>query len=453
MSRRLLLDTIRAEDAKRLMSDLKVEVYGAAGSHFVDLYREWGSLASASKGIVSKHADELYVPIAYDISWSKIKECDPIQRSEVSFKLQEKLFSAEEQRARGIEEEKIQDQEEIFAEAMAMLPNKRGFAALDVSTGCGKTKTAVHISAALGKKIIVICSNKDVLSQWEDEYKATGVSVAWIGTDGKLSNAQVHVTTVDNASKIKAGDAWDVGTVIYDEAHLWTESCVTLGLLALAPDALILLSATLDRPDGLDKALELYYGKNKVVRILKKDFTLHKCLSKIKADTSKKVSIGGSSRTDYHHAMASVYGNASFAPRVAALCIHVMQKTGRTLAFFNSNASLYAISGALGDIPHAILNKNLKIKDVLKDHQLILCIKPKAKEGVNIPELRSVILVDSGNDIRQQEGRVRGDFFDLWIVIHNAKMFENHWEKAEEWASVRSKGTYKSSTVDMSSLT
>lgn len=444
MSRRILLDTIRAADAKRLMADLKVTVYGPASSKHVNLFREW-------PGPTPKQ-DELYIPLGYDISWSSMKECDPIQRSEHTFKLQEALFTADQQRVQGIEEEKIRDQQTIYDEAMAMLPGKRGFVALDVSTGCGKTKTAVHISAAIGKRIIVICANKDVLAQWEAEYKATGVSVAWVGTDGKLSDAVVHVCTVDNASKIKAPDARDTGTVIYDEAHLWTESCVTLGLLALAPDVLIMLSATLDRTDGLDKALELYYGKNKVVRILKKDFTLHKCLSKIKADTSKKVSVGGVSRTNYNYAMKSVYDNPHFATRVASLCRHVVAATGRTLVFFNNNASLYAVSAALSDTPHAILNKDLKLKDVLKDHQLILCIKPKAKEGVNIPNLRSVILADSGNDIRQQEGRVRDDDFDIWVVIHQASMFERHWNQAEEWAGIRSKGTFKQDVIDMSAL-
>ena len=425
---------LKPADAKRLLNDLTLTITTATGPLTYYCFRE-------AKGI-------LYVPLAYDASWlsgSSMVESGPHRKCD--FKPVKVLMKKSDQLERGVEPDKVKDQQEIFDEVKDMISF-----ALCLSTGFGKTTLSSILAAHYGEKVVVLCGNLGILDQWEAEFIECGATVAKI-TNPKakeIPDVDVLLCTIEVGRKLTPDQVADVGTVIYDEAHLSTVTAVSETLLNFTPNRLIMCTATLERKDGAHDGLSLYHGGRTVKRVLKKTFELVRCESGIAPDTSKKVNIGGRRRINYTHAMESVYSDPRFPIIVANLIRDVLAESdGRVLVLFRENDPLYAVAALLKDVEYFIANKQVSIKKELGEEKLILAIDKKAKEGVDIKGLKDVVMTYSSNSIHQPEGRVRDDDFRVWIVVHDHAMHEKHWRLAKEWAEERSRGEYRMRTVKM----
>lgn len=444
MSISLSFEHLGKKCAGRLLNEVSVTIQDAEGPHLIECYREYN--------------DAIHVPMGMDLSWLSPESVNlnpPRERYE--YKMMRKLYSGKKQLEEGVEPERVKDQEEIVEEILEKMPDGKGSFMLALSTGMGKTTIAIHLASLWGRKTAVICPNLDILAQWEVEFKKTGVKVAYVTNprkNGLEPSAVVYLMGVEMASKLTPTMTKEVGTVIVDEGHRSSVTCVTKSLLNFTPDGLLFLTATPHLAKA-EKAFRLYVQDRIITRILKKTITVHKCSSGLHPDTSKKVRIGGGyPRLDYNHAMESIYTDKNYLPMMERFIRHVHSSgDGRTIVLFRRKEHINQLSTSMKDIPHSILLEKIKAKDCVGDEgHLILAIDTKAKEGVDIPGVKRVVLTFSGNDIAQPEGRSREDEFNLYIIIHEHAMFEKHWKKAESWLGVRTRDTYLIEHVDMTKI-
>lgn len=442
MSVRLLLSQLN-NHSRRLLNSVTVSAKEKGVARQVQCFRDRG--------------EYVHIPMGLDLSFLPESAFAPLPtRTECHITPTKTLYSGKKQREEGVEEDKIKDQEEIVEEVLNFIPNGRGSCALYASTGVGKTSMAIHLSAMWKKKVCVICANSLVQDQWVEEYREAGAKVSYITNPARLDldpTADVYVCGVQMASNLDPTMTSDIGTLIYDEAHLATETAITCSLLNFTPNTLLLMTGSPQREDGLEAGLELYSGKKEIVRILKKTFDSYKCLSKLVPNTSKKIRFAGKERTDYSAAMDSIHIQPGFYPMIVGLIryIHRQALEGeKVLVFFRLNAVIEDVSARLSDIPHVLVNKNKKPD--LSETSLILAIDKKMKEGVNVPGVKHILMTYSSKNVIQPEGRSRDDDFTFWQVIHQHKMFEDHWELTDKWFHIRSRGTHRTHVIDMTTL-
>jgi hypothetical protein len=413
------------------MKDLTVKINTVAENMEVMCFKEY-------KG-------KLYIPMGYDSSW--LKDIDELPTfSKHTYKPKKKLYSGKTQLELGVHPDKVKDQQEIYDQVIGW-----DCFALCLSTGFGKTGLAAMIAAHEGGRTLVFCSNLDILDQQGTEFESCEVSVGW-ATSTQVPDTTVVLCSIENGRKLKPDQLRDFKTVIYDEGHLSTVTSITETLLNTTPARLIVCTATMKRNDGAHKGLELYYGKRSVVRVLKKDFTMVKCLTGIVPDTSKKVVIRGKSRVNYTAAIASINSNPDFPVMIANFLRALVESTteGKIIVFFRENCVINAVKPLLKDIDYFVSQQSVKIKRELGDQRLILAIDKKVKEGVDIRGIKHVVQTYSSPHIEQAEGRARDDDFYFWYFVNNNTMHEKHYKEALKWCDERSRGDYVSKVLTLS---
>ena len=426
MSRTISLDKVTPTAARRLMRDLTVKVTTASGTSEVMCFLEYN--------------DKLHIPMGYDTTW--LGEMDPLPTfSSHVYTPVKSLYSGKEQLERGVEPDKVKDQQEIYDQVIGW-----DSFALCLSTGMGKTGLSAIIAAKDGGRTIVFCPRIDILDQWEDEFKACGVTVGWVTNPqaNELPDTTVLLSTIEMGRKLSPVQMRDIKTVIYDEAHLSTITGMTETLLKTTPARLIICTATMKRIDGAHKGLALYYGDHCVIRVLKKDFTIVKCLTGIVPNTSKKISIAGRSRMDYTAAIASINSDPRFPKLIANFLRALYHSTteGKIVVLFREKCVINDVTPLLADVDYFVSMGSTKIKRELGNQRLILAIDKKMKEGVDLRGVKHVVQTYSSPSIEQAEGRARDDDFYFWYFVSDARVHENHWDEALKWCHERSRGEY-----------
>ena len=138
---------------------------------------------------------------------------------------------------------------------------------INAGTGIGKSILALIISAFLRKRAIIVVHTKEIILQWKEYIEANMINakVGYIsGQKYKLDGCDFVICTVQSLMKstLPLEELLaDFDTVIYDEAHHYCSQVFSNVLRRIVTRYSISLSATIDRPDGLDKVLHWYLGE------------------------------------------------------------------------------------------------------------------------------------------------------------------------------------------------
>ena len=162
------------------------------------------------------------------------------------------------------------EQEEIIAEVRPSLKNT-GAALINLSTGMGKTLTAVYIATRLIKlqTLIIIPGITVLIPQWVEEItESTGGRVQILkGKTVPDPEADFYIVNAMNLPKISRTSLEGIGLVIVDEVHAAFTRSRLPALLHVSARYVIGLSATPFRSDGFHKtALPLFFGNAIVSR-------------------------------------------------------------------------------------------------------------------------------------------------------------------------------------------
>jgi len=167
-------------------------------------------------------------------------------------------------------------QQEIKEECINFL-NQKGCVLISLYPGAGKTALSIYLASKIGLKTLIVCHRLVLIEQWKQAIARfiDNPRVGFVKTD---KNKERFRRTLDNdfilvnAQNVKAFGREmfkDVGLVIIDEIHAILAESLSECLYHLSPRYLIGLSATPERPDGLDGLLDFYFGKEtRIVREL-----------------------------------------------------------------------------------------------------------------------------------------------------------------------------------------
>lgn len=302
-------------------------------------------------------------------------------------------------------------------------------------TGMGKTAMAIYISIYLGLKTVIICHLDTIRRQWPKEYeKFSGgtVRVQFVeGANAKLDPfADVYIIGIQKASKMSSDDFIKVGTVIVDESQIATVTAFTEVLPKFHPRYLIGLSATPDRPDGMQYLFYPYFGNPNRFIVLKekKNFTVYKYITKYKPEISYTM-VNGKSVPNWNVIVNSIEENSERWKEIANIAINHPKE--KIIIMCNRKVLSRGIYDTLTELGENVelLIENTKTWD-MEARILVVGIK-KGGVGLNDPKLTMAIIASDTKDSRQLEGRVRTNNNILYHVVDNYKTFENHYKECE----------------------
>ena len=155
--------------------------------------------------------------------------------------------------------------------------NRRGCVLISLYPGAGKTALSIYLASRIRLKTLIICHRIVLIEQWQHAISRF-VESPRIGFVKTQRSAEKLKASLDNdfllvnAQNVKSfgREAFqDVGLVIVDEIHAILAESLAECLHHLSPRYLIGLSATPERPDGMDALLDFYFGReNRIVREL-----------------------------------------------------------------------------------------------------------------------------------------------------------------------------------------
>ena len=191
------------------------------------------------------------------------------------------------------------DQEQVFNEAKSTIKTHKT-CLLSLHCGYGKTYSAIRLAQIYKFKTAVLAHRGVLFDQWEESItKFTNATVQKVETDGVLNpDADFYIFNISFVHKKwdsdirrwtpkKLGIYKDIGLLIVDEAHIACAADMSRALLYFNPRVAIALTATPTRKDGMDRALELYFGdysQTRITRIASAPFKVYRFPTDIKPE-------------------------------------------------------------------------------------------------------------------------------------------------------------------------
>ncbi len=288
--------------------------------------------------------------------------------------------------------------------------------------------------ANIGLRAAIICHSDIIKKQWRDDLiNICNAKVQIVKGNKPLDpSVDVYIFGVLKASNMKRKDLLDIGTLIMDEVHMATVTAFTKSLLNFQPKYLIGLSATPDRKDGMDKLLNIYFGKKKdfIIRHETKKFTIYKYKTKYKPAVGY-IHVQGKLVLDWNKVVNSLEGNEE---RWEEICNIVKKHPKEKIIILSLRViqakGLYDLLLKKGESVELFIGNK---RDWDKSKRILITTLKKGGTGLNDPSLTMLILASSTKDVRQFEGRIRTTDNIIYDMVDNFGTLEKHWKNRYEW--------------------
>lgn len=169
-----------------------------------------------------------------------------------------------------------QKQMEVRTEAIDKL-NQHGCLLLALHVGFGKSVLSLELACKVKLRTMIVVHRVLLIHQWvESIHKYCDANVSVCTYDKYDPNSDFLVINVINIWKLSEEDLKTFGLVIVDECHLISTEHFSKSLQYVTPRYLIGLSATPYRNDGMDKIMDVYFGKERIVRNLQIEHVVYK---------------------------------------------------------------------------------------------------------------------------------------------------------------------------------
>lgn len=150
------------------------------------------------------------------------------------------------------------DQQEIFDK---FVNSNEDWCIINGKPGFGKTITALAIAAMLGVKTLVITTNVNIRTQWEDQVrKWFGIEPGVIGSSRFELDSPIVIGNIQTLIKHGERLEKEFGLLIVDEMHHCVATTFTKFMEFSYAKYRIGLSGTLKRKDGLNVMFPDYFG-------------------------------------------------------------------------------------------------------------------------------------------------------------------------------------------------
>jgi superfamily II DNA or RNA helicase len=244
MSIKSNIDSLKEDQKEKIRNELTVRVEGNKYSGGTNKYIHPYKITD----------NDIYVPFCYSINNLNLKRRKREEFTQVNVSFTGKLREG---------------QIAIKKETLDIL-NKTGSVIISLYTGGGKTITSINIACHIKMKTLVIVNKLILMTQWEESILKVcpGARVQILTPRSYMNDCDFYIINAQNVEKFEEGFFSDIGVLIVDELHLIVAEKLSKALTHIEPRYLIGLSATSYRTDGFEPLIELYFGKNKIIREL-----------------------------------------------------------------------------------------------------------------------------------------------------------------------------------------
>ena len=194
-------------------------------------------------------------------------------------------------------------QKEVGKEAISQM-NTTGSCVISMYTGAGKTFTSIYLACMIRFKTLIIISRLVLIEQWKESITKTcpNSKVQVLTPKTKMDeNADFYIMNAVNVPKRERDFFKDIGTLIVDEVHLIATESLSRCLCYINPRYSMGLSATPYRSDGMDILLDIYFGKDRIIRKLNKKHFVYK----VNTEFSPSFDLGRNGRVDWNSVIES----------------------------------------------------------------------------------------------------------------------------------------------------
>lgn len=324
------------------------------------------------------------------------------------------------------------DQKTCLNEATNSLMKKH-YAFFHLPTASGKTVLSLYLMIKLGYKTLMVCTIKSIHLQWQDSIeKFTNLTVAIIENSTKKWNHDADViicTPIMAEQHIKKEIKDQIGFLVIDEAHKIPTPTNIPFIFEYQPEYILCCTATHDRPDGMEQILFLLAGNKEefVWREKTKKFDVI-CYKTGITPVSTYHNRMGKRTLDYDTFLKSIYLNE----KRHKIVHHIIDQNKDKIFFVLGayTAELSALYELLTNNGIEVVRSYDKFKRENKKHSVFLANFKKGGVGFDDARYNAMILLTSYKDVRQYEGRLRGENGIIWDLVDNAPfLFKEHFKK------------------------
>lgn len=308
---------------------------------------------------------------------------------------------------------------------------------LNLPCGQGKTCTALHIasrlqtdpSIRLNKPVLVIVNEEDLGQQWKDRigHFLPNAAVGWIQRDTfDVTGKDIIIALLQSLSLRKEG--YDpafmktLGLIIVDECHTIGSEVYTQCLQNYCAPYMLGLSATPRRGDGLTTVMHWFLGPTVYSMEAPKDSgVLVRVLPYASSDpayTTRKMTALGTVDS-----AALVTQVAGWTPRnefIVDQIVDLLKDPARQILVLSDRregqldvlAAMLEARGAGSSLGSYVGRKGVNKKthrakiESAMESRVILGTYMKAKQGLDIPTLNTLIMATPQKDVEQATGRI-----------------------------------------------
>lgn len=295
---------------------------------------------------------------------------------------------------------------------------EKGGGLICLPCGFGKTILSLYIISLLSKKTLVVCHKEFLLNQWKERIKT-------FLPDAKIGIIQQKKVDIENKDIVLGmlqsiamrdypdGTFSSFGFVVFDECHHLGAEVFSRALPKLSTKFLLGLSATPNRKDGLSKVFEWYLGDMVYcVKEREPDTVSVKLIEYFSNDENyAKEEIGYGGRIMSSKMVTNV---CNYQPRIKIIISELKKliKEGRRILILSERRK------HLVDIYEKVTNQKIATcgyyvggmkqqdLDISSKKQIVLGTFHLASEGMDVPELNTIILASPKSDIVQSIGRI-----------------------------------------------
>ena len=321
------------------------------------------------------------------------------------------------------------DQDVVVAQIYQRL-KKTHTAFIAAFPGFGKTSCGNYLASRIGLKTAVLCHINEVQTQWVEEFETHSTAhVQRVKGKTLKAQANVYIMGLRRALKLDREDLAKIGFVIFDEAHIATQTALCQSLLKFQPKYVLGLSATPKRNDGLHQLLALYFGDPRrfVVREEVKDFEVVGVFTPF-TPTIKYSFVKGRRVPNWALLSKSLAEN----PERHQLIVDLVQEHPEEVILVLSdriiqNEALYALLQEAGENVEIRTDKNQKTWN--RECRVLISGKLRCGVGFDFPRLTMLIMASDvkAEQLKQYEGRVRAQNSKVFHLVDNYTTLHSHW--------------------------
>ena len=323
-----------------------------------------------------------------------------------------------------------------------------------ISVGCGfgKTVLALYISTVLKKKTLVIVHKTFLMNQWKERIQQY-IPNARIGfIQGKTIDIDDKDIVIGMLQSISMKDYDenifnDFGFTIIDEAHHIAAEVFSRSLTKINSYYMLGLSATPKRKDGLSKVFEWYLGPYLFIQKEKEKRTLQVNIIKFTCENedynNEEMTFKGQvcmpkminnitgyfRRTELIYKIVEKMVNESLLRKI--LILSDRREHLRMIYNMIEHRKLCSVGYYIGGMKEKDLKKS-------ENMQVLLGTYSMSSEGMDIPDLNTLIMASPKSDIEQSVGRIlRKNHEDvtpkIYDIVDDFSVFTNQGNKRRQF--------------------